>query len=100
MGIIDQLVKCVGFEWDQGNLLKNWEKHGVSAAECEQIFFNQPLITAQDEKHSKGEKRCYALGHTDAQRYLFVVFTIRGNRIRVISARDMNKKERKEYELL
>ncbi|MDO9463429.1 MAG: BrnT family toxin [Deltaproteobacteria bacterium] len=100
MGIINQLVKCVGFEWDQGNLLKNWEKHGVSAAECEQIFFNRPLITAQDEKHSKGEKRLYALGHTNAQRYLFVVFTIRSNRIRVISARDMNKKERKEYESL
>lgn len=100
MGIINQPVKCVGFEWAQGNLLKNWEKHGVSAAECEQIFFNRPLITAQDEKHSKGEKRCYALGYTAAQRYLFVVFTIRANRIRVISARDMNKKERKEYELL
>ncbi|MDP2993295.1 MAG: BrnT family toxin [Deltaproteobacteria bacterium] len=100
MGIIDQLVKCAGFEWNQGNLLKNLEKHGVSAAECEQIFFNRPLITAQDEKHSKGEKRFYALGHTDAQRYLFVVFTIRSNYIRVISARDMNKKERKEYESL
>jgi uncharacterized DUF497 family protein len=60
--IIDQLVKCVGFEWDQGNLLKNWEKHGVSAAECEQIFFNRPLITAQDEKHSKGGKTILRLG--------------------------------------
>ncbi|MDD5451876.1 MAG: BrnT family toxin [Desulfovibrionales bacterium] len=100
MSIIDQPVKCVGFEWDRDNLLKNWEKHGVSAVECEQIFFNRPLITAQDEKHSKGENRFYALGHTDAQRYLFVVFTIRSNRIRVISARDMNKKERREYESL
>jgi uncharacterized DUF497 family protein len=94
----DILTNCTGFEWDKGNLLKNWEKHGVSAPECEQIFFNKPLITGRDEKHSKQEARFYALGQTDAGRHLFVVFTICDDLIRVISARDMNRKERKVYE--
>ena len=92
------LVKCTGFEWDKGNDAKNWKKHSVSYLECEQIFFNQPLITQHDEKHSITETRYYALGRTDANRRLFVVFTIRNNLIRVISARDMNRKERKVYE--
>lgn len=86
-----------GFEWDNGNLLKNWEEHRVSASECEQVFFNKPLLTGSDEKHSQKEVRFYALGQTDTGRLLFVVFTVRGNLIRVISARDMNKKERKVY---
>ena len=87
-----------GFEWDEGNLLKNWERHRVSASECEQIFFNQPLVAGADEKHSKSEVRYYALGVTDAGRGLFVVFTVRGQRIRVISARDMNRRERKVFD--
>ena len=95
----DTLTKYTGFNWDDGNLLKNWEKHGVSASECEQIFFNQPLVV-KDEKHSEQEERYYALGHTDAGRLLFLVFTIRNNLIRVISARDMSKKERERYEAL
>ena len=90
----------VGFEWDEGNLLKNWEKHQVSASECEQVFFNQPLVAGPDEKHSKAEVRQYALGVTDAGRRLFVVFTIRRKRIRVISARDMNRRERKVFDEL
>ena len=97
MGKIYDLETCSGFEWDEGNILKNWEKHGVAASECEQIFFNLPLITSPDEKHSKKEPRFYALGHTDAGRTLFIVFTIRKNLVRIISARDMNRKERKEY---
>jgi len=88
---------CTGFNWDNGNLLKNYEKHRVSAPECEQVFFNKPLITGSDEKHSQKEVRFYALGQTDTGRLLFVVFTVRENLIRVISARDMNKKERKVY---
>jgi len=52
-------------EWDEGNFLKNWEKHGVTASECEQIFFNRPLMSGTDLKHSKKESRYYALGHTD-----------------------------------
>ena len=94
----DILSNCTGFHWDEGNLLKNWEKHGVSAPECEQIFFNKPLIAGSDKKHSQQETRFFALGQTDIGRLLFVVFTIRNNLIRVISARDMNKHERKVYE--
>jgi hypothetical protein len=96
--MMNQLADCVGFDWDEGNLLKNWEKHGVSAFECEQVFFNRPLIAAPDEVHSSTEPRFYALGQTDASRLLFIAFTIRGRRIRVISARDMNRRERKVFE--
>ncbi|MHB9112151.1 MAG: BrnT family toxin [Thermoleophilia bacterium] len=98
MSKVDQLSGCKGFLWDEGNLLKNWEKHKVTPAECEQLFFNQPFITAEDEKHSSKEIRFYTLGQTDARRRLFIVFTIRNDLIRVISARDMNRKERKVYE--
>ena len=94
----DNITKCNGFEWDEGNLLKNWEKHGVSAPECEQKFFNNPLIAGHDTKHSQQESRFFALGQTDTGRLLFVVFTIRNELIRVISARNMNRKERKAYE--
>lgn len=95
-----QLLKCVGFEWDEGNVEKNWRKHNVSGLESEQVFFNQPLIVKEDVQHSKGEPRFYALGQTDKLRYLFVVFTFRKKRIRVISVRDMNKNERSIYKLL
>ncbi len=94
---MDRLLGCIGFEWDEGNLKKNWIKHKVSYSECEQIFFNQPLIIGDDFKHSKKEERMYALGQTDAGRLLFVVFTVRKTLIRVISARDMHAKERKVY---
>ena len=87
-----------GFEWDEGILFKNWEKHSVSHLEAEQVFFNQPLLVYSDDQHSESENRWYVLGKTDAQRPLFVVFTLRGTKIRVISARDMNRKERKIYE--
>lgn len=86
------------FEWDDGNADKNWLRHRVSQAECEQIFFNQALITAEDDLHSYDEFRHFALGQTDAGRLLFVVYTLREERIRVISARDMIPRERKEYE--
>jgi uncharacterized protein len=86
-----------GFEWDEGNLTKNWEKHRVSIAECEQVFFNRPLVAADDERHSDQEPRHYILGRTDTGRELFIVFTIRRRRVRVISARDMNRKEREHY---
>jgi uncharacterized DUF497 family protein len=92
------LSACTAFEWDEGNLVKNWEKHRVSASEYEQIFFNRPLVTAADPGHSGQETRYYALGHTDSGRLLFVVFTVRERRIRVISARGMNRKERRVYE--
>ena len=93
----DTLKNCTGFDWDTGNSEKNWFKHKVTLSECEQIFFNHPLVIQYDEQHSHHEKRYYALGHTDAKRLLFVVFTIRRELIRVISARDMSKKERGVY---
>lgn len=89
-----------GFEWDDGNLNKNREKHCVSSGECEEVFFNEPYFTFFDEEHSVLESRFYLLGETSEGRRLFIVFTIRGTGIRVISARDMSKGERKAYETL
>ena len=91
------LTECEGFEWDDGNSEKNWISHQVSQSECEQIFFNIPLILLEDEKHSTEEKRYAALSQTDMGRLITVIFTIRNNKIRVISARDMSRKERKLY---
>ena len=92
------LKNCVGFEWNDENATKNWDRHQVSKSEAEQVFFNQPLIVSPDIVHSKDESRYYLLGQTDFGRRLFVVFTIIDERIRVISARDMSKKERKVFE--
>jgi uncharacterized protein len=89
-----------GFDWDAGNERKNSDSHDVNQAEAEQVFFNQPLIVTPDEKHSEGERRIRALGITNAGRLLTIIFTMRadGKLVRVISARDMHRKERKEYE--
>ena len=89
--------EITGFEWDEGNRDKNL-KHGVENRECEQMFFNEPLVILDDPKHSMAEERLAALGRTDAGRLLVVIYTIRGSKIRVISARDMSKKERLYYE--
>ncbi len=91
------IAKCTEFEWDEGNAEKNWVKHRVTWYECEQIFFHQPLVVAEDVGHSQVEVRFYALGKTDQERRLFVVFTLRKDRIRVISARGMNRKEQEAY---
>lgn len=88
------------FDWDGGNAEKNWIRHRVSQAECEQIFFNRPLVTAEDDLHSIEEDRFFALGQTDAGRLLFVVYTLRREKVRVVSARDMTRREQKEYELV
>ena len=93
-----KLENCTGFEWDEGNITKNWEKHDVSVVECEQIFFNKPLIVKRDKKHSILENRYYVLGRTNMNRLLFAVFTIRKNKIRIISARDMTDSEIERYE--
>jgi len=98
MDAYDHLARATGFEWDAGNAEKNWLRHQVTAAECEQVFFNQPLIVAEDDAHSGEEQRFFALGRTDSDRRLFVVFTMRGDLIRVISARDMSRKERRSYQ--
>ena len=89
-----------GFEWDDGNSRKSVEKHGVSQAEAEQAFFNEPLLMIADPRHSEHESRFHALGRTDTGRLLHVTFTVRqgGIRLRVISARDMHRKERARYE--
>lgn len=89
------LLECTGFEWDEGNSEKNWIKHQVSRAECEELFFNDPLVVATDEKHSDDKPRCYVLGQTDEGRRLFVVVTIRDKLMRVISARAMSKAKRR-----
>lgn len=94
----DEFFNFIGFQWDRGNIDKNLIKHNVENWECEQIFFNRPLLVLEDPKHSISENRWAAFGRTDAGRLLVVVFPRRGNLLRVISARDMNKKERKFYE--
>src|SRR6266700_3348061 len=93
------LAKISGFDWDAGKARKN-EKHGVSTAEAEQVFFNVPLLAAPDSRHSQKEARLHALGKTDDGRLLHITFTLRdgGRKIRVISARDMHGKERAVYE--
>ena len=92
-------AQITGFDWDDGNIRKN-EKHGVSMAESEQVFFNTPLLVLADADHSKMEPRFQALGETDEKRQLHITFTLRhgGEKIRVISARDMHRKERTIYE--
>lgn len=87
-----------GFDWDDGNVKKNWESHGVVPQEAEQVFFNRPLIVADDRKHSQSERRYFVLGQTDEDRPVFIAFTVRNGRIRVISARDMSRKEREAYQ--
>ncbi|MFA6376271.1 MAG: BrnT family toxin [Candidatus Paceibacterota bacterium] len=90
-----------GFDWDSGNLDKNWEKHQVMFWESEEIFFNEPLLVQFDKDHSSlSEIRYYALGKTNFSRLLFVVFMIRDNKIRVISARPMSQKEKNIYQNL
>jgi len=86
------------FDWDDGNINKNLILHDVSHFEAEEIFFNFPVLIQLDFKNSEEEQRYYALGKTDSNRYLFISFTIRGKSLRVISARDMNKREVRIYE--
>lgn len=98
VGWEERLARCEGFQWDFGNVAKIWERHRVTPAECEDVFFHRPLIVREDEAHADTEERLYALGRSDAERLLFVAFTVRGHLIRVISARDMSRKERKIYQ--
>jgi len=98
MAMQDEFDNIIGFQWDDGNVDKNRVLHNVENWECEQVFFNAPLLIGGDPKHSTTEKRWAAFGHTDEGRLLTVVFTKRGSLIRVISARDMSRKERKFYE--
>jgi len=94
------LAQISGFDWDDGNSRKSTQKHNVIQSEAEQIFFNRPLLLLDDVTHSQKEARHHALGRTGDGRQLHVTFTLRakGTLIRVISARDMNRRERDIYE--
>lgn len=85
------------FEWDDGNSHKNWARHRVTQTECEQVLLGRPLVVRPDASHSAAELRHMALGQTAAGRLLMVAFTIRGQRLRVISARPMSRRERESY---
>jgi len=89
-----------GFDWDSGNERKSFDKHGISMGEAEQVFFNQPILLLEDVTHSVSEQRFHALGVSDQKRTIHITFTLRfeGRKIRVISARDMHRKERSIYE--
>jgi uncharacterized DUF497 family protein len=91
--------RIVGFDWDDANSRKSDEKHGVTQAEAEQVFLNEPLLIVDDVEHSQSEARFHALGRTTVGRRLHVTFTIRGTGtlIRVISARHMSRQERARY---
>lgn len=91
------LTALTGFDWDEGNRYKNWLEHQVSVGECEEVFFNLPLLLLPDLAHSQQEARYYVLGKTDAGRRLFIAFTVRSHKVRIISARDRSEKERVIY---
>ncbi|MDP2888870.1 MAG: BrnT family toxin [Bacteroidota bacterium] len=93
-----ELNKVTGYEWDEGNIEKNKRKHNLDKWQIEEVFFNEPLLIYEDSKHSNSEFRWFALGKTDNELKLMIVFTVRKNLIRVISARTMSKKERMYYE--
>ena len=97
MDALELLQECIGFEWDEGNRDKNWIRHLVTSTECEEVFFNKPLLMTDSTQQRESEDRYYALGQTNSERLLFIVFTIRKKHIRVISARGMSRKERKVY---
>ncbi len=90
-------AQLVGFDWDRGNAEKNWTRHGVSRAEAEEVFFNRPVLLAEDATHSAHERRYNLLGLSNRGRRLSVIFTVRQNLVRVISARPMSRKERSHY---
>jgi len=87
----------LSFDWDKGNVDKNWKKHKVHFKEAEEAFFNKSLRTFKDVKHSQKEGRFVALGTTNKRRRLYIVFALRKEKIRIISARNQSKKERKLY---
>lgn len=92
------ILSPIVFDWDEGNSTKNLIKHKVTLHESEEVFANEPLVVVEDERHSRIEQRFQALGKTNNKRKLFLSFTIRNKKIRIISIRDMNRKEEKIYE--
>ncbi len=95
--IEERLARCIGFEWDAGNINKNWISHGVTVTESEEVFISSRVQLFDDEGHSEVESRHAILGRTKGNRLLTIVFTIRNNRIRVISARDMSRSDKRLY---
>lgn len=93
-------TKLRGFDWNKGNIDKNKEKHGVDSRECEEVFTNQPLAIFEDKKHSQKENRWGALGKTNKGRQLTIYFTVRGEKIRVISTREQGKKDKLAYQAI
>ncbi|MFZ5806530.1 MAG: BrnT family toxin [Verrucomicrobiota bacterium] len=98
MSHLKAIAAAEGFEWDSGNSLKSLTKHKVNSNESEQVFRNRPLLLLDDDTHSQKEVRYKAFGKTDHKRLLTVSYTLRGKKIRIISARPMHRKERKIYE--
>lgn len=92
------LNKIIAFEWDQGNFDKSYQKHGVIPSETEEVFLDEDILISEDIEHSQQEDRFEVIGKTLEGIILFLVFTVRGDRIRIISARKVNKKERRQYE--
>jgi uncharacterized DUF497 family protein len=96
--IFSVLEACDGFEWDAGNLYKAWTSHKVLPDECHEAFSNRPRFAIADEKHSGKESRYILYGQTNRGRRLTIVCTVRRNKIRVISPRDMSKREKAAYD--
>ena len=92
------LPELIIFEWDKGNFDKNLVKHNVTNREAEEVFENNLKFIFMDEKHSQREERYGLYGRTTAERLLFIVFTIKEKKVRIISARAMSQKERRVYE--
>ena len=95
---MERLYHILEFEWDSGNLDKSFKKHGVSPKESEEVFLDENVRIAKSIKSPLQEERHIAIGKTGSAKILFIVFTIREEKIRVISARMANKKEREVYE--
>jgi uncharacterized DUF497 family protein len=91
------LESCTGFDWDEWNTIKNWDRHRVTPEEAEDVFFHEPMVLRSEPGISRREKRYRAMGQTSRGRRLLVIFTVRRNLIRVISVRDLNGKENEEY---
>ncbi len=90
------LASAEGFDWDEGNLTKNPQRHQVTNEEAEEIFFQRPLV-GEDTRPGDEERRWFAIGRSRSDRVLRIVFTLRGRRIRVISARIASRRERQAY---
>jgi len=85
------------FEWDKGNIDKNQKSHDVTEKEAEEVFFDKKKVIYKDKFHSEKEDRFILIGKTKEKRLLYAVFTKRGTKMRIISARDINRKEVKYY---